>query len=332
LIEDFGTTAAGETVKRITISSGVLTAKILTWGAVLQDLRHEAQEAPLVLGFDEFDHYPAHSPFFGATAGRCANRIGHGRFSIDDTAYQVDVAANGHHLHGRNASFGERNWILEGAGEDFVILSLISRHGEAGYPGTVSARATFRLRGDVLSVTYESSTDAPTVVNLCHHSYFTLTGDEETILDHVISLPTTSHTQLDDDLIPTGQIADARGTDLDYTDGKPVRERMATILDTNFCLSHEPFDELVRGCIVTAPDAALSLEVWTDQPGIQIYCGHKINCPVPGLDGRPLKAWGGIAIEPQIWPDAVNHVNFPTSILRPGETRIQRSEFRFPKA
>ncbi|MEO0636004.1 MAG: aldose epimerase family protein [Pseudomonadota bacterium] len=330
--EHFGTTAGGETVERICISSGDLTAHILTWGAVVQDLRHVAQSAPLVLGFEAFDHYPAHSPFFGATAGRCANRIAHGRFELDGREYQLDNAGKEHHLHGGAASFGKRNWIVEGHGTDYCILSLISRDGDAGYPGTVSVRATFRVTGGTLSVTYEASSDAPTLVNLAHHSYFTLKGAQGDIRDHVIELPTTRYTATGDDLIPTGTVADASGTDRDYTNGKPISERTELVLDDNFCLAEETPEELAFAARVSAPNAPLSLEVWTDQPGIQVYCGHKIDCPVPGLDGTPLKPWAGIALEPQIWPDAVHHPHFPSAVLRPAETRVQRSEFRFLSA
>lgn len=329
--EQFGTTADGSTVERICISSGELTAHILTWGAVVQDLRHTEQEAPLVLGFEEFEHYPKHSPFFGATAGRCANRIAHGRFTLDGEDYQLDNAGKEHHLHGGAASFGKRNWIVEGHGPDFCILSLISRDGEAGYPGTVSVRATFRVTGGTLSVTYEGSTEKPTLFNLAHHSYFNLKAAQGDIRDHVIELPTTRYTITGDDLIPTGEIVDATGTDRDYTDGRPIGERTTLILDDNFCVADEAMDDLALAARVTAPDAPLSLEVWSDQPGIQVYCGHKIDSPVPGLDGLPLEAWGGIALEPQLWPDAIHHGHFPNVVLRPGETRTQRSEFRFSR-
>ncbi|MEN0086961.1 MAG: aldose epimerase family protein [Pseudomonadota bacterium] len=329
LKETFGKTASGEIVERVCISSVELTAHILTWGAVVQDLRHTAQADPLVLGFEQFEHYPAHSPFFGATAGRCANRIAQGRFTLDGVEHQLDNAGKEHHLHGGAASFGKRNWIVEGHGEDYCILSLISRDGEAGYPGTVSVRATFRVTDGTLAVTYEGSTSAPTLFNLAHHSYFSLKAEQGDIRDHVVELPTTRYTATGDDLIPTGEIADATGTDRDYTDGRPIGERTELVLDDNFCIADQPLHDLALAARVTAPDAPLSLEVWSDQPGIQVYCGHKIDCPVTGLGGVPLKPWAGIALEPQIWPDAIHHEHFPSAVLRPRETRIQRSEFRF---
>src|SRR5690606_7234034 len=190
--EAFGATEDGETVERHTIEGGGLTAAVLSWGAVLQNLRMAGHDAPLVLGFDRFEDYPAHSPYFGAIVGRYANRIGDGRFTIDGERFEVDRNFLGKHLlHGGSQGFGRRNWRVTERGSDFVTLSLYDPDGMMGFPGALEATCTYRVRMPAtLSVELTAECSRPTLCNLSHHSYFNLdNGGSGDVLDHRLMLP-----------------------------------------------------------------------------------------------------------------------------------------------
>ncbi|MBZ8134960.1 aldose epimerase family protein [Afifella sp. IM 167] len=334
--EIFGTTEEGEEVRRIAISGGGLTAHILTWGAVIQDLRLAGHAPPLVLGFESFADYPAHSPHFGALAGPTANRIADARFAIDGTAYQLDRNFLGrHNLHGGSAAFGKRNWQVADAGADFVTLVVVSPDGEAGYPGRLETFCTYRLAADgALRVELRATTDRPTLCNLAQHSYFNLDdGGATPILDHRLEIEAGTFLPVTDELIPTGKILPVAGTVLDFRKARPIRCEEGgeqVIYDHNFCLA-EARGPLRRVATVTAARSGLRLDVATTEPGIQFYAGHKVKPPVPGLEGIRYAPWSGLCLEPQIWPDAINHEGFPSPILRPGETYDQISEFRFAR-
>ena len=197
--EIFGHLENGEAVERVTLAGGGLTAHVLTWGAVIQDLRLQGHDAPLVLGYKDLPSYLEHSPYFGATPGRCANRIAGGRFSIDGTGHQLECNERGvTHLHGGSDGIGRQNWRIADQGSDFVILTVTDPAARAGYPGTCAITCTYRLTGrGVLSVVYEATTDAPTPVNLCQHSYFILDGSADAFgtrsaLPPIITCPSTT--------------------------------------------------------------------------------------------------------------------------------------------
>lgn len=332
--EIFGRLGAGDTVERITITGGGLTAHVLTWGAVIQDLRLEGHDAPLVLGFEDLPSYLAHSPYFGATPGRCANRIGGGRFAIDGTEYQLECNERGvSHLHGGSDGIGRQNWHVASQGSDFVTLTLTDPAGRAGYPGTCTITCTYRLPGDgVLSVAYQATTDAPTPINLCQHSYFIL-DDSADALGHDIRLNAEHYLPVDENLIPTGEIRPVAGTPFDLRDWTPLRRQTedgGVAFDHNFCLSAER-QEKRAVAEVRSPLSGISLEVLTTEPGVQLYTGAKVNPQVPGLDGRRYGAFSGFCLETQVWPDAVNHPGFPNAILRPGETLRQETDYVFRK-
>ncbi|WP_411037443.1 aldose epimerase family protein [Shinella sp. BYT-45] len=330
--EIFGRLASGEAVERITITGGGLTAHVLTWGAVIQDLRLQGHDAPLVLGFEDLASYLEHSPYFGATPGRCANRIGGGRFSIDGTDYQLECNEGGvTHLHGGGDGTGRQNWRIADQGSDFVALALTDPAGRAGYPGNCAITCTYRLPGDgVLSVVYEATADAPTPANLCQHSYFNLDGGADA-LGHEIRLEAEHYLPVDENLIPTGEIRPVAGTPFDLRDWTPLRRQTqagGVAFDHNFCLS--PERRAKRSVAeVRSPVSGLSLNVSTTEPGVQLYTGSKVHPPVAGLGGRSYGAFAGLCLETQIWPDAVNHAGFPNAVLRPGEVLRQETDYAF---
>lgn len=330
----FGKTAAGEDVHRVKIAGGGLTAHILTWGAVIRDLRLEGHEAPLTLGFDSFDDYLAHSPYFGATPGRCANRIAGGRFTLDGKAYQLDLNENGvTHLHGGTENIALRNWTIVEHAADRVVLRIVDVDGRGGYPGNCVIQVTYRVHGNgELSVIYESTTDQPAPINVCQHAYFNLDGRPDA-LDHEIMIAADHYLPTDDLQIPTGEIRPVDGTPFDFRTMAPMQRFEGgeqVLYDHNFCLSGE---RTAKRSVVTArsPNSGVSLEVRTTEPGVQLYAGFKLDVPVSGQGGRKLGPFAGFCLETQVWPDAINQQGFPNAVLRPGEVLRQETDYVFTK-
>jgi aldose 1-epimerase len=332
--EIFGRLSDGAPVYRVTIAGGGLTAKVITFGAVIQDLRLEGHAPPLVLGFDTFEPYPQ-SPYFGATPGRFANRIGDGRFTLDGRDYQLDLNENDvTHLHGGLNGTARRNWTIVEHAPDKVVLRITDEDGRGGYPGNCTITATYQLlEGGVLSVTYESTTDAATLCNLAQHSYFNLDGREDT-LGHDIMVAADHLVEVDARQVPTGRLTAVAGTPYDLKDMGPmkrVRDGEQVLFDHNFCLSDE---RVAKRAVALARSiySGLSLEVRTTEPGLQFYSGFKINVTAPGLEGRHYPPFAGFCLETQVWPDAINHAGFPNAVLRPGEVLRQETDYVFSRS
>lgn len=327
--EDFGETAAGEPVREVRLSGHGLTVSLLTLGALLRDLRLEGVAHPLVLGLNTVADYETKSPFFGATAGRCANRIGYGRFTLDGVAHRLETNDGPHHLHGGGAaSFGRRVWTLESAEPERAAFGLISPDGEGGYPGRLEARCVYRLlAGPTLSVEYAAVAKAPTLCNLAHHSYFNLDGRAD-VSAHRLQVAAEAVTPIGDDLIPTGEVALVAGTRLDLREARPVVD--GELRDHNYALAAQRAEAPRFAARLEA--GGLSMEVWTTEPGLQVYDGFKIPAMEGGLEGRRYASRAGLCLEPQLWPDAINHRHFPSPVLRPGEIYRQTTAFRFARA
>lgn len=333
--ELFGVTADDEEVRRVEISGGGLSAAVMEWGAVLQDLRLAGHDAPLVLGFERFEDYPAHSPYFGAVPGRYANRIAHGRFTIDGERFQADLNDKGRHtLHGGARGFGVRLWRCIEAGDDFVTLAMHDPEGEMGFPGAMDAICTYRLRRPAtLVVEFEATCDRPTLCNLTQHSYFNLdnggTGD---ILGHRLILHAGAYLPVDDDQIPTGVVEPVELTAFDFMIPRPIRHDAddgQLLYDHNFCLAASR-GPLRLAAWVQGAGSGVEMEVWTTEPGVQFYAGYKLDPAMPpGHGGRRYDAFSGFCLEPQVWPDSPNRAYFPQAVLRPGETYRHVTEYRF---
>ncbi len=212
-----------------------------------------------------------------------------------------------------------------------MTLVLDSPDGDAGFPGALRATCVYALlEPATLLVELTATCDAPTIVNLAHHSYFNLDGSPD-ILDHEVTLAAGFLTETDPDLIPTGQILSVAGTPYDFRTARPVRNPSGTTYDTNFVIAPmpDPRSGLAHAATVRSPKNGLTLELHTNQPGVQFYDAAKVNCAVPGLGGAHYGAHAGLCLEAQNFPDAPNHRHFPSSVLRPGEQYQQRSEYRF---
>jgi aldose 1-epimerase len=330
--EVFGAGPNGETVTRVFLAGGGLTANVLSWGAIIQDLRLEGHAAPLVLGFDHMPDYLVHSPYFGATPGRNANRIAKGRITIDGRQYQLERNEGGvTHLHGGRDGVGNQNWDIVELADDKVVLRIVDRAGRAGYPGNCTITATYELKAEgVLSIIYESTTDEPTIANVCQHSYFSLKDGHDTS-DHLLMIAADAYLPTNAEQIPEGGPKAVVDTPFDFRVMKPMTREDGgerVLYDHNFCLSRE---RTAKRLVVhaTSPASGVHMRVLTTEPGVQFYAAFKMNVAVPGLDGLNYPPFAGFCLETQIWPDAVNQPGFPEAVLRPGEVLRQETDYVF---
>ena len=329
----FGTHVGADVLEVTLRSDAGAEAKIISFGAVLRDLHVPSKAGPqrVVLGFEKLEDYPAHSPHFGANPGRVANRIGHGRFTLDGVTYEVDKNQAGKHLlHGGKAGFGMRVWTLAEHDRRSATFVLISDDGDMGFPGRVVTTCTYRLlEPATLHVSFTATTDKATPINLAHHSYFNLDGSSD-ILGHRMSAEADFYTPTDADLIPTGEIATVVGTPWDFREDRPIRFDIPDGIyhyDGNMVLrSMGPLAKAVR---TWSPKSGIAMETWTTEPGMQFYDAAKLNLSVPGLGGTVYGPRAGFCLEAQLFPDSVNKPHFPTSIIRPGQVYRQTTEYRF---
>ncbi|WP_142846343.1 aldose epimerase family protein [Telmatospirillum sp. J64-1] len=320
----FGRLPGGEGVEAVKIAGHGLSARFLTYGATLQDLRLDGFDHSLVLGFDDLEGYLAHPDlYFGAMVGRYANRIGEGRAAIGGRECQLDRNfLERHLLHGGSEGSSRRNWrIAAHSGEEVTFIDTLP-DGHMGFPGRLNVRVTFAVQpGPALSIRVEAETDAETLCNFAHHSYFNL-GGGPTVEGHLLQIAADHYLPVTDTLIPTGEVAPVDGMPFDFR--IPVRltaDRLATGYDHNFCLSPRRSD-LRAVAWLASPDGALSMTIKTSEPGLQFYGGAAIST-------RHHGPHAGLALEPQIWPDAPNHPHFPSALLRPGEIYAQHTLFAF---
>ena len=333
-MEHFGTTAEGLPVHRVTLRGGGLTARVLTWGAVLQDLRLDGHPHPLVLGFEAFDDYPAHSPWFGAVVGRYANRIAGAQVVLDGRTHRLPENWLGRHtLHGGDGGIGARVWQLAEAGPDHLRLTLVDPDGTDGFPGTLRVSCTYRLGpGPRLSLVLEAETDRATPCSLAPHSYVNLDdGGAGDMLDHRLTLAAGAMLPVDGDLIPQGPPAPVAGSRFDFRSPRPLRQTEGGAqfpYDHCFCLSRgpRPLTPVARLC---AARSGLTMVLATTEPGLQLYAGSGLGPPVAGLGGRRYGPFAGVALEPQGWPDAPNRPDFPCAILRPDAPYRHQTDWHF---
>ena len=332
-VRSFGRLGAEEVHEIEIASQGGASAKILTYGAVVRDLRVPVGGVmqATTLGLNSIEDYVAHSPSFGAVPGRFANRIANGRFAIDGVTFQLEKKpGDAHTLHGGPKGFAKRVWTVEAHDETSVALSLVSADGDMGFPGEVHARCVYKfLEPATLRVELTGTTTKPTPFALTQHAYFNLDGSPD-ILDHELTLNCDFYTPTDDLLIPTGVIRPVAGTPYDFRNNRPIRNAQGVAYDTNIVVS-SPLgaDGLAFVARLRSPKNGLAMELHSTEPGVQLYDAAKLHCPVPGLDGAHYGAHAGVCLEPQGFPDGPNRRHFPDRILRPGRTYRQVSEFRF---
>ena len=347
----FGVLPDGSEVERITLQAhDGLEARIITYGATLQALLTPDAAGHLddiVLGHDTLDGYLAERQFFGATVGRYANRIAGARFTLDGAA--VCLAANNgpNALHGGPDGFDRRHWRIiriEDGAHPAVTLAHTSADGDEGYPGTLEVEVTWRLAGPMeLSLDMTARTDRPTVVNLTNHSFFNLAGacSGRDILDHHLTVAADHFLSIDTGAIPLPQPPSAvAGTPFDFRAGVVIGERirddhpqlrLGRGYDHNFCLAREG-DEPRFVARLAAPMSGRVLELFTNQPGLQVYSGNFLDGTTAGKGGRLYRQSDAICLEPQSWPDTPNRSDFPTARLSRGEVYRHSTLYRFAHA
>ena len=330
----FGRAADGTTIEAFTLTNQTgAIAKVITYGAILADLRVPDRDGKLAsvvreVVFSEAN-YQRGFPQAGIIAGRVANRIANARFTLDGHDYQL-VANNGPHtLHGGVKGFGKVIWQgqpLDLAGGAAVKLTYLSPDGEGGFPGSLTASVTYTLTdANTLRLDYSATTDKPTPVNLTNHAYFNLAGAGD-VTDCPLTLNADRTTAADAAMIPTGEIIAVRGTPLDFTTPTALGARADLLgrgknYDHNFVINRTD-SGLVRAASIVDPKSGRALEVWTTEPGVQLYTSPLGAAPASGR-------FGFFCLETQHFPDSIHHPNFPTTILRPGETFSSTTEFRF---
>ena len=317
-----------------------LVAKITDYGGILTELHvpdRSGRNENVVLGFASLDKYVAGHPFFGATTGRVANRIGKGRFTLDGKEYTLAVNNGPNSLHGGKVGFDKKMWKAEPKSTDdgpSLRLTYTSPDGEEGYPGNLNTTVVYTLTNDdELRIDYTATTDKPTIVNLTNHSYFNLAGvGIGTILDHVLELNAYKYTVFDATQIPTGEIKPVEGTPLDFRKATPIGQRIEQVdgggYDHNFVLNGKT-GQMKLCARVRDPGSGRVMEIRTTEPGVQLYTANGLNGSITGVSGKPYPKYGAFCLETQHYPDSVNHPEFPSVVLRPGETYHTTTLHRF---
>jgi len=341
--EIFGKLPDGREVQLFTLtnSKGV-RARIMEYGAILVSLEApdaNGKVADVTHGFDTLEEWvQKNSPFFGSTVGRFGNRIAHGRFTLDGKTYELvtnnSPGGSPCHLHGGKVGFNKVLWQGKLIDDQTVELSYTSKDGEEGYPGNLQVTVTYSLNEDnELMWEATATTDAPTVLNLVHHTYWNLSGDPTTtILDHELTLNAPAYLPTNPGLIPTGEIAPVKDTPMDFTTPKAIGERIDAdfealkfgggydhcwVLDTG---RGDPAKMVRLAARLVDPKSGRVMEVLTDQPAVQFYAGNFLDGKVTGKSGVAYQRRSALCLETENFPDAPNQANFPSCVLRPGET------------
>jgi aldose 1-epimerase len=346
---EFGRLRDGTRIDAVTLSGASGTrATIITYGATLQALEVPDRDgglADVVLGFDTIAGYESHRSFFGATVGRVANRIGGARFTLAGREYRVSANDGDNCLHGGQEGFDRRAWrivSIEEGDAASVRLALTSRDGDQGFPGELEAEVLYRLDDKgCLSIDHRASTSAPTFVNLTHHSLFNLAGEgtARDVLTHTLQVAASRITPVDERLVPTGELRAVAGTAFDFRDPRVIGARIRDGRDSQLAVGRGIDHNYVLDAGATREpkvaarlkDAASGrvLEVWTTEPGLQVYTGNFLTGAVAGKRGHLYRMGDGIALEPQKFPDSPNQPGFPSARLDPGETYLHRMALRF---
>ena len=328
--QKFGMAPNGEIVEIAEIKGGDLTVKIMSWGASVQDVRVDGIAHSLVLGSDNFEAYLTSMKYFGATAGPIANRICNGELMIAGEQYQLEKNENSiHTLHGGSHGTSNINWQFIEVEKDSCKLSCHYNHLEIGLPAQLDITAEYQIKQDnILEIIFSATADRLTLCNLAHHSYWNLDGSSS-LNSHQLQVFAKHYLPIDDENIPLEKIEAVENTRFDFQNLRSICYDGEVHLDHNFCLEMTEAD-MHPACLLQTSDVALAL--YTSEPGLQIYDGLGINTkPFLGHQGMPYAATAGIALEPQKWPDAPNHLSFPSIEINRDKAYLQRSQFHIRK-
>ncbi len=337
----FGKMPDGTAVDVYTLKSDAVEAKVTNYGARIVSIKtadKTGKVGEVVLGYDSLAGYLADKKtYFGAVVGRYGNRIGHGEFKLDGKTYHLPLNNDGNTLHGGNVDFDQHVWTAKEV-PGGVEMTLVSKDGDQGFPGTLTAHVKYTLTHNALRIDYSATTDKDTVVNLTNHSYFNLGGvGSGTILDETVTLNADKFTPTDKGLIPTGVLQPVEGTPMDFRKGlvigKHINDTYEPIVlaggyDHNWVLNG------ANGVSKTAarvhdPKSGRVLTVTTTEPGVQFYTGNFLDGSFKGPGGVVYAKRTALCLETQHYPDSPNKPTFPSTELKPGQTRHSTTTFTF---
>jgi len=344
----YGTLPTGEQVHEFTMKNARgIEMQVLDFGGIIASLRtpdRAGNVGDIVLGMDDLDGYIKFSPYFGAITGRYANRIAKGQFTLDGTTYKLAVNNGPNALHGGLKGFDRVVWQTEPSADTSgarLVMRYTSADGEEGYPGTLHVTVTYTLTDrNELAIEYQATTDKPTPINLTNHSYFNLAGEGSgTVLGQVLTIDADRYVPVDSTFIPTGDLASVAGTPFDFRQPMPIGARIDQPdpqlknghgYDHTFVLNRPAGSTaLVHAAHAVDPASGRTLDVATTEPGVQFYTGNFLDGKVVGKNGHAYPRRGGFCLETHHFPDSPNKPQFPSTILRPGETFHSRTVYTF---
>ncbi|PZX18185.1 aldose 1-epimerase [Breznakibacter xylanolyticus] len=336
--EAWGQLPSGDSVKLFTLTSKTgIEVKITTYGGAVTSIKtpdNKGQMGNIVLGFDSLAPYVKGTPYFGALIGRFGNRIAQGRFTLNDSTYQLATNDGANHLHGGIKGFDKVVWTANPTtsccGAPALELTYVSKDGEEGYPGNMSVKVVYALEDNDLKITYEATTDKACPVNLTNHAYYNLSGTG-TILDHELTIDALEYTPVDSTLIPTGELVKVEGTPFDFIKPFAIGARIDQVpggYDHNFVLTPVAADSLRFAGRLTDPKSGRTMEIMTTEPGLQFYSGNFLDGTLQTGDWSLVK-YSGLCLETQHFPDSPNKANFPSVILNPGEKYTSTTIMKF---
>ena len=299
----------------------------------------DGQMRDVVLGFDSIQDYVSKPSDFGASIGRYANRINQGRFTLDGTEYQLPQNNYGHCLHGGPQGFQYRVFDAVQPNPQELELTYMAEDGEEGFPGNITCKVLMKLTDDnAIDIRYEAETDKPTIVNMTNHSYFNLDGDAARNEAHLLTIDADYYTPVDSTFMTTGEIAPVEGTPMDFRTPTPVGARINDYdfvqlkngngYDHNWVLNTK--GDITRKCAtLESPLTGIVLDVYTNEPGIQVYAGNFLDGSLTGKKGITYNQRASVCLETQKYPDTPNKPEWPSAVLRPGEKYMSQCIFKF---
>lgn len=335
---NFGSIDGKEVSLYSLVNNHEMMVKITNYGAIVTSMMVPDKEGKLgdvVLGFDSLSGYTAGHPYFGCIVGRYGNRIANGKFTLNDETYTLARNNGENHLHGGVSGFDKKLWQAESFEEENAVgvrLKYISKDLEEGYPGNLEVIVTYILTNEnELKIIYYASTDKACPVNLTHHGYFNLTAGNENVLGHQVKIIAGKYVAVDEGMIPTGDLPEVGGTEMDFLDFHTIGERINQVnggYDHSYVLNKKS-EELTLGAQVFEPNSGRFMEVYTTEPAIQFYTGNFLDGTLTGKNGIVYDARYGFCLEAQHYPDSPNQPSFPSTILRPGEEYSQHTVYKF---
>jgi aldose 1-epimerase len=340
--QDFNKLLNGHQVEGFTIvNKKGMRCDLTNYGARVVSLwvpDREGRFEDVVLGFDTLQEYlDTDQAYFGALVGRYANRIAKARFSLDGKEYLLAANNGNNHIHGGLKGFHDQVWEVSQLSPDSITMKYYSADGEEGYPGNLEVKVSYRLTEDnALQIDYSATTDKATPINLTNHSYFNLNGaGSQSIINHHLLIRSHFYTEVDEELIPTGEVLPVDGTVLDFRTQRPIAPQLLEkdpILnipggfDHNYILEGEGLRQVA---IIHAPASGRTMEVITDQPGLQFYSGNSLDGSTIGKGGKAYEHRSAFCLETQHFPDSPNRPDFPSTILRPEMPFSSQTIYRF---